>query len=200
MSRYDSGFKEPPWVIGSSKETMDWIESSHPSKKEKKSHAYKDKYLTDLHLKFDFYNEKRIVKSSCMFCRAIGLNKVEEDFDLFEKSELILRGLAKSKFRNLVKIVVNGKLIYYHPEKRSDLRKSIDNIREFEGEIKKGNNVEINAFLDDVEKCIVIIKIKRLHSKKERSIDILFKGRIKNSIYHTFLNYLNENIGVIEEK
>ena len=33
MSRYDSSFREPPWVMGSPKEVMDWMEASHPRKK-----------------------------------------------------------------------------------------------------------------------------------------------------------------------
>ena len=33
MSRYGSGFREPPWVMGSPKEVMDWMEASNPKKK-----------------------------------------------------------------------------------------------------------------------------------------------------------------------
>ena len=40
MSRYGSGFREPPWVMGSPKEVMDWVEASHPDKEEKRKHEY----------------------------------------------------------------------------------------------------------------------------------------------------------------
>jgi hypothetical protein len=66
MNRYNSGFREPPWVMGSPKEVMDWIEASHPSKKEDK-HKFEKKYLTNLHIKFDFEVEKRTVKSTFIF-------------------------------------------------------------------------------------------------------------------------------------
>jgi hypothetical protein len=199
MNRYDSGFREPPWVMGSPKEVMDWIEASHPSKKEDK-HKFEKQYLTNLHIKFDFDVEKKIVKSSCIFYRVIGLNQIEEDFELLSTSELILRGLAKAKFKNAAKIVVDGKTLYYHPEKKSDLRKTIDNLSDFSEDISKSQSVEIVAILDDVEKVEAIIKIKRIHSKKEHSVDIEIKGKIRSEIYHTFLNYIKENIGLKEEK
>jgi hypothetical protein len=199
MNRYDSGFREPPWVMGSPKEVMDWIEASHPSKKEDK-YKFETKYLTNLHIKFDFDVEKRTVKSSSFFSRVLGLNQIEEDFELLSTSELILRGLAKAKFKNAVKIVVDGKTFYDNPEKKPDLRKTIDNISDFSEDISKAQSVEIIAILDDIEKAEAKIKIKRIHRKKEHSVDIEIKGKIKSEIYHTFLNYIRENIGLKEEK
>jgi hypothetical protein len=35
--------------------------------------------------------------------------------------------------------------------------------------------------------------------EKEHSVDIEIKGKIKSEIYHTFLNYIKENIGLKEE-
>ena len=54
MTRYDSSFREPPWVIGSPKETFDWLVATHPEKKKKENDNQKKKYLTNLHIKFDF--------------------------------------------------------------------------------------------------------------------------------------------------
>ena len=197
MSRYDSSFREPPWVMGSPKEVMDWVEASHPQKKEDK-HNFEKKYLTNLHIKFDFDVERKVIKSACMVCNLVGLNKIEEDFELFPTAELVLRGLAKAKFRNTAKIVVDKKVLYEHPEKKSDLRRIIDNIQEFSGEISKGKTLEITAILDDVEDATAVIKIKRIHGEKEHSVDIEIKGKIRSAIYHTFLNYLNEKIGLKE--
>lgn len=124
---------------------------------------------------------------------------VEEDFELLPTAELILRGLAKAKFRNTAKIVVDKKILYEHPEKKSDLRKTIDGINEFSNEIKNGKNLEITAILTDVEKCTAIVKISKIHSKKEHSVEIQIKGKIRRETYHTFLNYLKEKIGLKEE-
>ena len=200
MTRYGSGFREPPWIMGSPKEVMDWVEASHPSKKKKDDHRYEKQFLNNLHIKFDFDVNKKEIKSPCIFCRVTGLlSKIEEDFELLPTTELILRGLAKAKFKNTAKIVVDGKVLYEHPEKKSDLRKTIDDISEFSEDISKGKNVEVTAILTDVEKCTATIKINRIHSKKEHSVDIQIKGKIKSDIYHTFLNYLNEKIGLKEE-
>ena len=54
MTRYDSKFREPPWVMGSPKETLDWIEASHPSKKDGEKHSRDKQFLKNLHIKFDF--------------------------------------------------------------------------------------------------------------------------------------------------
>ena len=121
---------------------------------------------------------------------------VEEDFELLTTTELILRGLAKAKFRNTVKIVVDKKILYEHPEKKSDLRKTIDEISEFSNEIKNGKKLEITAILADVEKCTAIVKINKIHSKKDHSVEIQMNGKIRKEIYYTFLNYLDEKIGL----
>ena len=125
--------------------------------------------------------------------------KVEEDFELFSTAELILRGLAKAKFRNTAKIIVDGSILYNHPENTSDLRKTIESIYAFKDDIAKGTCIEIHAILDDVEKCLVIIKIKKIHREKNHTIDIQFNGKIHSEIYHTFFNYLQEKIGLKEE-
>ena len=198
MSRYGSGFREPPWVMGSPKEVMDWVEASHPSKRDKDRHDFEKQFLSNLHIRFDFDVDHKLIKSSCAFCRVIGLNKIEEDFDLLSTTEMILRGLAKAKFKNTAKIVVDKKVIYDHPEKKTDLRKTIDDIGEFSKQISQGNTLEITAILDDLEKATAIIKVKKIHGKKEHSIDIQIKGKIRSTIYHTFLNYLEEKMGLIE--
>jgi len=199
MARYDSNFREPPWVMGSPKEVFDWVEASHPSKKDSDIDRHKKKYLTNLHIKFDFDVKTKEITSDCIFCKVAGLFKqIEEDFELLPTTELILRGLAKAKFRNTAKIVVDNRILYNHPEKKSDLRKTIDDISEFSSEISNGKNVEITAVLDDVEKCVATIKINKIHSKKEHSVEIFMKGKIREDIYHIFLNYLNEKIGLKE--
>ncbi len=111
---------------------------------------------------------------------------------------MILRGLAKAKFKNTAKIIIDGKILYEHPEKKSDLRKTINDIQDFSNEISKGKNVEVVAILDDVEKSTAIIKINKIHKEKDHSVDIQIKGKIRKEIYHIFLNYINEKIGLKE--
>jgi len=196
MSRYQSKFREPPWVMGSPKEVMDWIEESQPSKKKKDNHKFNKKYLTNLHIKFDFDVKRKEVESKSLFLKMLGGKLTEEDFKLLPVTELILRGLAKAKFRNTAKIVVDGNILYDHPEKKSDLRKTIDSIVEFSNIIKAAKQLEITAILSDIEQAIAVIRIKKIHKTIEHSVDIQIKGKIKEEIYHIFLNYLNEKIGI----
>ena len=83
--------------------------------------------------------------------------------------------------------------------KKTDFRRIIKDISEFSDQIKDGKTVEITAILADVEKCTARIKINKIHGIKEHSVDIQIKGRIRKEIYHIFLNYLNEKIGLKEE-
>lgn len=207
MGRYGSDFKEPPWVVGSPKEVMDWAERNHPSKKGEKDKASERRrdvdFLKNLHIQFDFEVSKREIEPknifSKLFLKVTRNEMIEEDFDLISKAELILRALAKAKFRNIAKLVVDGKTLYDHPEKKSDLRKAIDGIDEFSHEIRDRGSIKITAVLADVEKCTANIEIRRIHSKKEHSVDIQMTGEIKKELYHTFLNYLNQNLCVKEE-
>jgi len=205
MTEYNPEFKQPPWVMGSPKEVMDWIDASHPSKKSKgkKSERKSGKEVfKNLHIRFDFNVNQVKIEPSNVFSRfilKITRNEiVEEDFDLIPTAELVLRALAKAKFRNTAKIVVDGKTLYDHPEKKSDLRKTIDGLNDFSNDLTESKTVEITAVLADVEKCIAKIKIKKVHSKKEHSVDIQMKGEIKKELYHTFLNYLDEKLGIKE--
>ena len=199
MSRYGSGFREPPWVMGSPKEVMDWVDASHPDKDEKRKHEYNKKFLKNLHIKFDFNVDKKEIDPPNFVSKIFGQKYFEEDFKLFETAQMILRGLAKAKFKNTAKIIVDGKVLYDHPEKTTDLRDTISKLNDFSNEISNGKNLEIDAILIDVEKAKAEIKILKIHSEKQHSVEIKISGKIRKEIYHTFLNYLKENIGITEE-
>jgi len=187
MSRYKSSFREPPWVMGSPKEVMDWVEASHPDKKDKGKHKYEKEFLNNLHIKFDFDVKRKEVDPPSFFSKIISGKMIEEDFELLPIAELILRGLSKAKFKNTAKIIVDGKTLYEHPEKKSDLRKTIENIGEFSSEISRGKNLEIIAILADVEKCNATIKIYKIHNIEEYSVDIQIKGKSEKRFITRFL-------------
>lgn len=199
MSRYGSGFREPPWVMGSPKEVMDWTDASNPSKEDKKKHEKEDKFLKNLHIKFDFDVKRKEINPPNFLSKIIGRKYFEEDFELLPTTELILRGLAKAKFKNTARIVVDKKILYEHPEKKSDLRDTIKSINDFADAIKNGKNIEITAILSDVKKTKALIKISKIHSNRDHSVDIKIEGKIKKDVYQTFINYLKENIGLKEE-
>lgn len=205
MTDYNPDFKQPPWVMGSPKEVMEWIDATHPSKKSKGKKPEKGsgkEVLRDLHIKFDFNVKQTKIEPPNIFSRFVlkitGNEMVEEDFELIPTAELILRALAKAKFRNTAKIVVDGETLYDHPENKSDLRKTIDGFSDLVSDREGRKTVEITAVLADVEKCTAKIKIKKIHRKKEHSVEIQMAGEIKKELYHTFLNYLNEKLGVKE--
>ena len=65
MRDYNPDFKQPPWVIGSQKEVMEWIEATHPSKKDKKSHKDKGRdLLKNMHIRLDLDVEQTTITPS----------------------------------------------------------------------------------------------------------------------------------------
>ena len=76
--------------MGSPKETMDWMEASHPSKKKEKDgesdRRHNREFLKNLHIKFDFdVGQTKIEPSNAfsrLFLKIIGNEMVEEDFEL----------------------------------------------------------------------------------------------------------------------
>jgi len=197
MGRYKSDFAEPPWVY-SPTEVMRWINATPPIHKVKKSHVEREeKFLKNIELSLDINVEKRVVPSN-FFLKKIeeltGHTKVEEHFEIIPTAELMARALAKAKFRNMMKIVLDGKIIYEHPEKGHDIRKTIEMLADMVYHTKKGKVIELQAMHDN--KSVANIVIKKVHPKKKHAVDIKIEGRIKEELFHRFLNYLKEHLPV----
>lgn len=140
--------------------------------------------------------EKSVIPSN-FFLKKIedltGYKKIEENFEIIPTAELIARALAKAKFKNMMKIVLDGKVIYEHPEKGNDIRKTIEMLADMAYHTKKGKTIELQA-MDN--KSIAEIIVKKVHPKKKHAVDIKIKGRIKEELFHRFLNYLKEHLPV----
>jgi hypothetical protein len=201
MTKQNPDFRQPPWVQSPS-EVMNWIDATHPSKKTKgKKHVTSGKEtLRNLHICFDLDVEQKkmpprnIISKFTMMITKNGL--VEEEFELAPTVELVLRGLAKAKFKNINKIIFDEKTIYRHSGKNPDLRKTIDDFGSITQNAQTGKSVEVTATLKEGMKSTAVIKIKKIHKERDHAVDIQIKGGIKKELYHTFLNYLTENLGL----
>ncbi len=203
MIEQNPDFKQPPWVQSPS-EVMDWIDATHPSKKTKgkKHKAFSEEVLRNLHVRFDLNVEQKKMPPPNIISKIItmitGNGFVEEGFELVPTAELVLRGLAKAKFKNIVKIIFDEKTVYHHPDNHSDLRKTIDDFSWITHDIQVGRSVEVTAILKEGMKSIATVKIMKIHKEKDHAVDIQIKGGIKKELYHTFLNYLTEKLGLKE--
>jgi len=201
MTEHNPDFKQPPWVYGP-KETMDWIEATHPSeKRDKKSEKKRSNViLKNKHIQLDLNVEQTKIDPPNVFSgllsKITGNTYVEEHFDLLSTAESILRALAKARFQHTVKILIDKKIQHDHPEITSDLKKAIDILKGISRDMNQCKILEITALSDGAHRCTAEIKIKKIHKKREHAIDILMKGRIKEESYHTFINYLNEKLKV----
>jgi len=201
MTEHNPDFKQPPWVYGP-KETMEWIEATHPSEKgDKKSEKRRSNViLKNMHIQLDLNVEQTKIGPPNVFLglssKITGNTYVEEHFDLLSTADALLRALAKAKFQHTVKILIDKKIQHDHPEITSDLKKAIDILKGISRDMNQCKILEITALSDGAHRCNAKIIIKKVHKKKEHAIEILMKGRIKEESYHTFLNYLNEKLKV----
>jgi len=201
MTEQNPDFIQPPWVQSPS-EVMDWINATHPSKKTKgKKHVSSgEEVLRNLHVRFDLNVEQKKIPPSNVFSKFItmitGNGFVEEEFDLVPTAELVLRGLAKAKFKKISKIVFDNNTIFHYSDNHSDLRKTIDDFSSITQNVQIGKSIEVTAILKERMKSIVIVKIMKIHKKKDHAVDIQIKGGIKKELYHTFQNYLTEKLGL----
>jgi len=200
LGQYD--LVEPPWVY-SPTEVMKWINATHPSTDVKKSRVTRSKdkkIFKTIELSLDINVERTLIVPSNFFIKKIkqitGLTKIEEHFEVIPTAELIVRGLAKAKFHNMIKIVLDGKTLYEGLENGHDLRKTIQILMELSNKTKDGNMIELRAKKDDDDTCTADILIRRIHPKKIHSIDIIIKGGIEESQYHEFLNYIRDHLKV----
>ncbi|MEA2053663.1 MAG: hypothetical protein U9O96_00875 [Candidatus Thermoplasmatota archaeon] len=202
MGRYKSGFEEPPWVYSPS-EVMRWINATYPTHKVKKFHAERDKekkFLKNIEISLDLDVEKREIAPSNFFLKKIeeitGYAKIEEQFEIVPTAELIARGLAKAKFHNMVKITLDGKVLYEHPEKRHDIRKTIELLTSIAHKTKEGKVIRLKAIGNCKEKCIAYVTVERIHPRKKHAVDIKLDGRIEEGLFNRFLNYVKEHLAI----
>lgn len=196
-------FKQPPWVQSPS-EVMDWIDATHPAKKSKgRRHGSSGgKVLRNLHVRFDLNVTQKPLPASNVFSKIItkitGNGFVEEDFDLVPTAELILRGLAKAKFKVILKIVFDTKTVYRHAGHHADVRKTIDDFSSIAQDATIRRSVVVTAMVKEGLNSVVTIRISKIHKKKDHAVDIQIKGGIKQELYHIFVNYLTERLGLKE--
>lgn len=201
MADQNPDFKQPPWVYGP-KETMEWIEATYPSEKKDKKHEKRssNNLLSNMRIWLDLDVEQTKANPPNVFSGVIskitGNTYVNEHLDLTSTSEIVLRALAKAKFRHTVKILIDKKIKHNHPEITSDLKKAIDIFKGISIDINKCKIIEITAVLEDIHTCTADIKIKKVHKKNEHTIDIILKGLIREELYHEFINYLNEKLRI----
>lgn len=201
MTKQNPDFTQPPWVQSPS-EVMDWINATHPSKKTKgKKHVSSgEKILWNLHVRFDLNVEQKKIPPPTIFSKFItkitGNGFVEEGFDLVPTAELVLRGLAKAKFKNFTKTVIDKKNVFQHSHDDADLRKTIDDFSWIPPDVKIRKSIEVIATSKEAMRSIAIVKIMKIHKEKDHAVDIQIKGGIKTELYHVFQNYLIEKLGL----
>ena len=196
-----SNFSNPPWVYSPS-EVNKWIDATYPTKvsKSRVGRSAKEKYLKDIELVIDLDVEKHeIVPSTFLqgvLNKLVGRTVVEEQFVLLPTAELFIRGLAKAKFHNMSQIKIDGAVVYDHPEKKSDIRHTIEVLTREAGSRSDPSVLYLKSFLRGVGSTCAEIWIKKVHVAKEHSVVIRITGDIEESLFQRFLNYLKHHLSI----
>jgi hypothetical protein len=198
----DPDFVNPPWVYSPS-EVDKWINATYSNHKVKKSsvgRSKKEKVLKDIEIVLDLDVEKKKIKPSNILKKALQkitrTQIIEEQFELIPTAELFVRALAQSKFHNMVKITIDNQILYNCPEKKNDLRDTIQLLNDASFKQKNATSIHFIANLDKRKTCVAEITIQKIHPQKKHSVKIQFKGEIEEERFHRFLNYLREHLSV----
>ena len=201
-SMTEPNFVNPPWVYSPS-EVEKWVNATYPDHKVKKSsvgRSKKEKVLKNIEIVLDLDVEKKKIKPSNILKKALQKithkQIIEEQFELIPTAELFIRALAQSKFHNMVKITIDNQTLYNHPEKKNDLRDTIQLLTDASFKQKNATSIQFIANLDKRKTCVGEITIQKIHPQKKHSVKIKFKGEIEEERFHRFLNYLREHLSV----
>jgi len=189
-------FETPPIVWGPS-ESLRWAVASNQPRKRKKKWTHKHEEVLDSpRLQITLDTEKRIVKARGIR-RILGKKMVEDDIDIPETVEVLLRALSFAKFKNVLDITVDGEMVYSAPEEEKDVHHVIDTVNE----MTEGRDIEeilIDSALSGKTSCHVNIAIRNHYRAGEPPIEIRFEGEVEKRQFNSFSNYLSKHFEIAE--
>jgi hypothetical protein len=195
-------YQEPPWVWGPT-EGYQWANVAYKGEmKHKHQPTVSPNFISNPHLEIDLKVKKNIVMPDSelkkLLFKKFGLTRVHEHFDIIVTAEKFLAALNRVKFKNVHDIKIDRKVIYSHPEIKKDIKETIELLVDQGENWRSSNSIRIKASNEKSKLCKVSIKIKRVHSKNEHTIDIEFDGEIRKNVFKQFINYIKKNLEVQE--
>jgi hypothetical protein len=184
---------EVPWVMGDPRASYEWqVSVARKGKRKDKTRPQKSKKLENIVLKIQIKTKKKTVKGN-VFTRLLG-GKIEEDFNPIIVAEALLRALHHAKFKRIIKLSVDGEVIYDSSSGKRAFKDIINLLddEEFEGTLFE--MVRISA--EHKGNCIAKSEIKKVHLRKQPSITISFKGKIDQDNLNRFLGYIRKHMSI----
>jgi hypothetical protein len=145
----DPTFQEPPWVWGPT-EGYQWAKVAYKGEKKlRRSPPVKKNILISPHLEIDLKTQKNILMPDSelkqILIKKFGLAKIQEHFDIVVTAEKFLAALKRVKFKNVHEIKVDRDLIYSHPEKKKDVKETIELLVDHGDNWLDSNSIQITA-------------------------------------------------------
>ena len=190
-------FETPPIVWGDPSESLRWAVASAEAKKKSKRWDHKRTEMVDSpRIDITLDTDRRIVRASGL-AGLFGKRWIEDSIDIRETVEIILRALSFAKFKNVLELTLDGKLVYSAPDEKKDVHHVIDILHE---EIPENGLEEaiIDSALYGKKSSHVHIIIRNRYRADEPPIKINFEGEVELRQFHAFTNYLAKHLEIEE--
>jgi len=201
MTRYNSDFTEPPWVY-SPQAVEQWLEATAPGTKVRTSNGIEvgTDYVKNVELLIDIDVEQTTLTSSSYFLawlqKHTGRDRVEEHFELLPTAEILMRGLHKAKFTNVLELKAGDETLYSGPERKFDIADVISLLAHKTKVYAQLQTVEMTVRMERRTLATARVTVQRIHATKDHAIHIWFDGTLHKRLFHAFLNYLRDHLQV----
>jgi hypothetical protein len=165
-----------------------------PSKRSKERHLVENMTISiDLNAKELGHNEGFIR----LLSENLGVVRVKKDFEVLSTTEKIIRAMAKSKFKNVAKIELDGKILYEHPEDFYDEDKAIEVlIKEIAKRKSPGTKILMQMLSSEHKDCVVEVNVTRVHMPWMHDILVKFEGILDEEYFRRVINYLESHLDI----
>ena len=192
LSRSES-LPEVPWVMGDPSSSYKWqVSVAGKGKKKGKDRIKKPKKLKNIVIKITLKVKRRYLHGN-IFTRLLG-GRVKEDFNPIMAAETLLRGLGKAKFKSIMKLSADGKVLYEATNNGKEIR---DIIQILKNEVFEGSFYdEVKISSEHKTGCIAKIHIRKKHSTRKAPITIRIDGKIKQENLNRLISYIKKHLPV----
>ncbi len=188
----------PPIVWGDPSESYRWAVASAEAKKKSKRWKHRQPETVDSpRIAIFLDTKKRMVRKG--LSRLIGKGWIEDSIEVRQSVEIVLRGLAFAKFKNVVNLVLDGQQVYSAPDERKDVHHVIDLFHE-EFADAEFDEATIESALYGKKSSHVHISVRNRYRSDESPILIKFDGEIELRQLNSFSNYLEKHLDILDEE
>jgi hypothetical protein len=106
----------------------------------------------------------------------------------------VVRALARGRFHGVVRVQVDGEVVYDQAQRPKDVRGTIDLLTEASHRRTNCDEVEIVAVDDQFEDTRAVVTLRRELKKGMHTLRIRFEGNVPEDDFQKLLGFLRERL------